>query len=536
MNRTPLLAINHLSVAFRQGTSVRRVVDDVSLTLHAGETLALVGESGSGKSVTALSVLRLLPAPPVEYPGGEIRFNGQSLLDADEAALRRIRGNDIAMIFQEPMSSFNPLHTLEKQLSEVLLLHRGMGGKAARAEALASLERVGIHHPASRLRDYPHQSSGGERQRVMIAMALLTRPKLLIADEPTTALDVTVQAQILQLLADLRRELDMALLFITHDLNSVRQMADRVAVMQNGRCVETNSCQTLFSAPAHPYTQRLLAAEPSGQPPALAQDAAPLLRVTHLGVSYGGAGRIFARRQAPKTALSGLGFTLRRGEGLGLVGESGSGKSTAALALLRLIASEGEIWFDDMPLHQFDRRQMLSLRRRIQVVFQDPYSALNLRLSMAEIVAEGLLVHQKLSAHAVEQRVVAALEAVGLDAASRHRYPGEFSGGQRQRITIARALILQPELVILDEPTPSLDRSVQAQILSLLQALQQKHRLTYVFISHDVQVIRAMCHQVVVVRQGQVVEQSSAGELFHTPQAAYTGELMTAGRQFVPER
>lgn len=533
MNRTPLLAINHLSVAFHQGSSARRVVEEVSLTLDAGETLALVGESGSGKSVTALSVLRLLPAPPVAYPGGEILFNGQNLLTADEAVLRRIRGNDIAMIFQEPMSSLNPLHTLEKQLSEVLLLHRGMRGKTARAEAQAALERVGIHHPASRLRDYPHQLSGGERQRVMIAMALLTRPKLLIADEPTTALDVTVQAQILQLLADLRRELNMALLFITHDLNIVRRLADRVAVMQHGRCVETNRCDTLFSAPAHPHTQRLLAAEPSGQPAAVAQDAAPLLRVNALGVSYGGKGALFTRRQAPKTALHNLSFSLRRGESLGLVGESGSGKSTTALALLRLIASEGEIWFDDLPVHRFNRRQMLPLRRRIQVVFQDPYSALNPRLSMAEIVAEGLLVHQQLSAQAVEQRVIAALEEVGLDANSRHRYPGEFSGGQRQRIAIARALILKPELVILDEPTSSLDRSVQAQILSLLQTLQQKHRLAYVFISHDLQVVRAMCHQVVVLRQGQRVEQGSADALFHTPRAAYTRELMAAGRQAV---
>ena len=524
----PLLTIDHLSVAFRQNGVERRVVDDLSLRIAAGETLALVGESGSGKSVTALSVLRLLPSPPVVYPQGDIHFRGQSLLNADERTLRGIRGNQIAMIFQEPMVSLNPLHTLEKQLYEVLALHRGMRREAARAEMLTCLDRVGIRNAAARLNDYPHQLSGGERQRVMIAMALLTRPALLIADEPTTALDVSVQAQILQLLAELKRELNMGLLFITHNLNIVKRLADNVAVMQNGRCVEQNRVGPIFTAPAHDYTRRLIAAEPDGEPVPLPTPAAPLLEVRGLSVAFEKRRGLFRRITGYHHALKNLSFTLHAGESLGLVGESGSGKSTSGLALLRLIASKGEIVFDGHPLHQLSRRALLPLRRRIQVVFQDPNSSLNPRLDVLSIIAEGLRVHQPtLTPAEREAQVIAAMREVGLDPETRHRYPSEFSGGQRQRIAIARALILKPELLILDEPTSSLDRTVQAQILTLLKKLQQTHKLAYLFISHDLQVVRSLCHQVVVLRQGEVIEQGDCREIFAAPREAYTRELLT---------
>ncbi|MEA9389210.1 microcin C ABC transporter ATP-binding protein YejF [Acerihabitans sp. TG2] len=526
----PLLQIQELSVAFRQGERTHQVVDRVSLSLNAGETLALVGESGSGKSVTALSVLRLLPTPPVVYLHGDILFQGQSLLHADETSLRRVRGNDIAMIFQEPMSSLNPLHNVEKQLLEVLILHRGLRGAEARAEVLASLERVGIRQAKTRLKDFPHQLSGGERQRVMIAMALLTRPKLLIADEPTTALDVTVQAQIIALLIELRAETGMALLFITHNLNIVRRLADNVAVMQEGKCVEVSPAAELFRAPQHSYTRQLLSAQPGGDPLPIDPSAPTLLQVNNLGVNFSQRGGLFGRQTTQKSAVRQVSFTLRRGESLGVVGESGSGKSTTALAILRLLKCEGEIWFDGQPLHRFTRREMLPVRRRIQVVFQDPNSALNPRLTVAQIVVEGLQVHHHYSAEEQQRRLITALEEVGLDPTSRHRYPGEFSGGQRQRIAIARALILQPDLVILDEPTSSLDRSVQAQILQLLKSLQEKHQLTYLFISHDLQVVRAMCHQVIVLREGEVVEQGQCQQVFDAPSAEYTRQLMLSAQ------
>ncbi|EQA4280454.1 microcin C ABC transporter ATP-binding protein YejF [Cronobacter dublinensis] len=524
----PLLSIDNLSIAFRQQGVERQVVDSLSLTIEAGETLALVGESGSGKSVTALSILRLLPSPPVVYPQGDIRFQGRSLLNAHERELRAVRGNQIAMIFQEPMVSLNPLHSVEKQLYEVLSLHRGMRREPARAEILTCLERVGIRNAAQRLNDFPHQLSGGERQRVMIAMALLTRPALLIADEPTTALDVTVQAQILQLLAELKRELNMGLLFITHNLNIVKRLADNVAVMQNGRRVEQNRVGPIFTTPAHDYTRRLIAAEPDGEPVPLPTPAAPLLEVRGLSVAFEKRRGVFRRITGYHHALKNLSFTLHAGESLGLVGESGSGKSTSGLALLRLIASKGEIVFDGHPLHQLNRRALLPLRRRIQVVFQDPNSSLNPRLDVLSIIAEGLRVHQPtLTPAEREAQVIEAMREVGLDPETRHRYPSEFSGGQRQRIAIARALILKPELLILDEPTSSLDRTVQAQILTLLKKLQQTHKLAYLFISHDLQVVRSLCHQVVVLRQGEVIEQGDCREIFAAPREAYTRELLT---------
>ena len=503
-----------------------RVVDNVSFTL-GNERLALVGESGSGKSVTALSILRLLPSPPAVYLAGDIRFHGESLLHASEQTLRGVRGNKIAMIFQEPMVSLNPLHTLEKQLYEVLSLHRGMRREAARAEILSCLDRVGIRQAAKRLSDYPHQLSGGERQRVMIAMALLTHPELLIADEPTTALDVSVQAQILQLLRELQRELNMGMLFITHNLSIVKKLADTVAVMQNGRCVEQNRALPLLSAPEHPYTQKLLNSEPTGSPVPLPGESSPLLEVSQLRVAFPIRKGVLKRVVDHNVVVNEVSFALRPGETLGLVGESGSGKSTTGLALLRLIRSQGSITFDGQPLQNLTRRQLLPVRHRIQVVFQDPNSSLNPRLNVLQIIEEGLRVHQPaLSAGQREEQVIAVMKEVGLDAETRHRYPAEFSGGQRQRIAIARALILKPSLIILDEPTSSLDRTVQAQILALLKSLQQKHRLAYIFISHDLHVVRALCHQVIVLRQGEVVEQGQCERVFTAPQQEYTRQLL----------
>lgn len=527
----PLLQIKNLSVAFRQGKQQREVVSNVSLDIRTGETLALVGESGSGKSVTALSVLRLLPSSVV-YPQGDILFAGQSLLNADASTLRQIRGNQISMIFQEPMVSLNPLHTIEKQLTEVLTLHRNLHGDAARTEILRCLDRVGIRQAASRLRDFPHQLSGGERQRVMIAMAVLTRPKLLIADEPTTALDVSVQAQILSLLDELKQEMGMAMLFITHNLRIVRRLADTVAVMQHGRVVEQQSRTALFSQPQHPYTRQLLQAEPQGRPQPLTGKPPVLLDVKNLDVGFPVKRGLLRRTVGIKHAVNQVSFQLRRGESLGVVGESGSGKSTTGLALLRLLKSQGEIWFDGQPLHAFSRKKMLPFRSRIQVVFQDPFSALNPRFTVGQIIAEGLLVHRNVSEQARDKAVIRAMQEVGLDPQSRHRYPTEFSGGQRQRIAIARALILQPEMLILDEPTSSLDKSVQAQILTILSELQQRHGLTYLFISHDLHVVRALCHQLTVLRNGEVVEQGECEQIFTAPQQAYTRELLAASEAF----
>lgn len=523
----PLLAIDDLSVAFTHQGDSRTVVSHLSLQVNAGETLALVGESGSGKSVTALSVLRLLPSPPASYPTGDIRYQGQSLLRADERTLRGIRGNRIAMIFQEPMVSLNPLHNLEKQLYEVLSLHRGMRREAARSEMLDCLDRVGIRQAAQRLRDYPHQLSGGERQRVMIAMALLTRPQLLIADEPTTALDVSVQAQILQLLNELKQELNMGLLFITHNLSIVRKLADNVAVMQNGRCVEQNRTASLFAGPQHPYTIRLLNSEPTGYPAPLDPSSEPLLRVNNLSVAFPVRKGILRRVVDYHRVVKAMTFTLREGETLGLVGESGSGKSTTGLALLRLIASEGDILFGGETLQGRNRKQLLPLRHRMQIVFQDPNSSLNPRLNVLQIIEEGLKVHHPtLTPLAREAEVVRVMQEVGLDPQTRWRYPAEFSGGQRQRIAIARALILKPQLIVLDEPTSSLDKTVQAQILALLTSLQQKHRLAYIFISHDLHVVRALCHQVIILRQGEVVEQGECQRVFDAPTQAYTRQLL----------
>lgn len=521
-----LLSVEDLSIAFKRDTqSQSRVVSNVSFNIDEQETLALVGESGSGKSVTALSILRLLRKEQVSYPTGDILFAGQSLLHAPDKELRKIRGNQISMIFQEPMVSLNPLHTVEKQLYEVLSLHRGMRPNAARSEILQYLDRVGIKEPKNKLSAFPHQLSGGERQRVMIAMAILTHPKLLIADEPTTALDVSVQAQIIQLLKELKNELNMSLLFISHNLGIVKKLADKVAVMQQGKIVEYNSKQRIFLRPEHEYTQTLLNSEPSGDPVVLPQTPGILLSVNHLNVDVITKKRLFSHEQ--KRIVDNVGLTIHQGETVGIVGESGSGKSTTALAILRLIKSEGEILFDSHPIQNLTGKKLLPFRSRMQVVFQDPFSSLNPRFNVEQIISEGLVTHKKLSKNEREKAVIEIMQEVGLDPDLRFRYPTEFSGGQRQRIAIARALILQPELLILDEPTSSLDHTIQKQIIELLKSLQEKYQLSYLFISHDLALIYSICHQVIVMKDAQIVEQGSREKIFYSCEHEYTKALLS---------
>ena len=521
-----LLSVEDLSIAFKRDTqSQSRVVSNVSFNIDEQETLALVGESGSGKSVTALSILRLLRKEQVSYPTGDILFAGQSLLHAPDKELRKIRGNQISMIFQEPMVSLNPLHTVEKQLYEVLSLHRGMRPNAARSEILQYLDRVGIKEPKNKLSAFPHQLSGGERQRVMIAMAILTHPKLLIADEPTTALDVSVQAQIIQLLKELKNELNMSLLFISHNLGIVKKLADKVAVMQQGKIVEYNSKQRIFLRPEHEYTQTLLNSEPSGDPVVLPQTPGILLSVNHLNVDVITKKRLFSHEQ--KRIVDNVGLTIHQGETVGIVGESGSGKSTTALAILRLIKSQGEILFDSHPIQNLTGKKLLPFRSRIQVVFQDPFSSLNPRFNVEQIISEGLVTHKKLSKNEREKAVIEIMQEVGLDPDLRFRYPTEFSGGQRQRIAIARALILQPELLILDEPTSSLDHTIQKQIIELLKSLQEKYQLSYLFISHDLALIYSICHQVIVMKDAQIVEQGSREKIFYSCEHEYTKALLS---------
>ena len=521
-----LLSVEDLSIAFKRDTqSQLRVVSNVSFNIDEQETLALVGESGSGKSVTALSILRLLRKEQVSYPTGDILFEGQSLLHAPDKELRKIRGNQISMIFQEPMVSLNPLHTVEKQLYEVLSLHRGMRPNAARSEILQYLDRVGIKEPKNKLSAFPHQLSGGERQRVMIAMAILTHPKLLIADEPTTALDVSVQAQIIQLLKELKNELNMSMLFISHNLGIVKKLADKVAVMQQGKIVEYNSKQRIFLRPEHEYTQTLLNSEPSGDPVVLPQTPGILLSVNHLNVDVITKKRLFSHEQ--KRIVDNVGLTIHQGETVGIVGESGSGKSTTALAILRLIKSQGEILFDSHPIQNLTGKKLLPFRSRMQVVFQDPFSSLNPRFNVEQIISEGLVTHKKLSKNEREKAVIEIMQEVGLDPDLRFRYPTEFSGGQRQRIAIARALILQPELLILDEPTSSLDHTIQKQIIELLKSLQEKYQLSYLFISHDLALIYSICHQVIVMKDAQIVEQGSREKIFYSCEHEYTKALLS---------
>jgi microcin C transport system ATP-binding protein len=524
-----LLMIRDLRVRFGHGGHAVDAVRGVSFDVHAGRTVALVGESGSGKSVTALSVLQLLPYPYASHPGGSIRFADKELVGAPPVVMRGIRGDDISMVFQEPMTSLNPLHTVEKQINETLFLHRGMNKGQARARTLELLDLVGIRDPESRLRSYPHELSGGQRQRVMIAMALANEPKLLIADEPTTAVDVTIQAQLLALLKDLQARLGMAILFITHDLGVVEKMADWVCVMQAGEIVEQKATDALFANPEHPYTRHLLAAEPKGTPPPVAAEADDVLAASDVKVWYPVKKGLLRRVVDHIRAVDGITLSVRSGETVGVVGESGSGKSSLGLALLRLISSRGAIRFDGADIQGWSSRKLRPLRREMQVVFQDPYGSLSPRMSIMQIIEEGLLVHGLGgSAAEREELIVGALQEVDLDPDTRHRYPHEFSGGQRQRVAIARAMVLQPKFVVLDEPTSALDVSVQAQIIELLRALQQRHDIAFLFISHDLRVVRAMSHQVIVMRDGVVVEQGTTEQIFTQPQAAYTQALLAA--------
>ena len=522
-----LLSVENLRIAFRHEQSEVEAVEGISFDIPAGKTLALVGESGSGKSVTALSILRLLP--PSATVSGRIAYKGNDLASASDQALRKVRGNDISMIFQEPMSSLNPLHTVERQIGEILAVHRGMGKGAARAKTLQLLADVGIPDPAQRLSSFPHQLSGGQRQRVMIAMALANEPDLLIADEPTTALDVTVQAQILTLLKSLQARLGMAMLFITHDLGIVRKMADETCVMTAGEIVERGPTEQIFAAPQHDYTKHLLAAEPKGAPPIANTDAQILVEANGLKVWFPIRRGLLRRTVGYVKAVDGIDISVRAGQTLGVVGESGSGKTTLGRALLRLISSEGRIAFGGADIEQKSWREMRPLRKDMQIVFQDPFGSLSPRMPVGDIVGEGLALHfPSLSAADRDRKVARALEEVGVDPERRTGYPHEFSGGQRQRIAIARAMVLEPKFVVLDEPTSALDMSVQAQVVDLLRELQRRHGLAYLFISHDLKVVRALANDVLVMREGKMVEAGPATQIFAAPQTDYTRALMGA--------
>lgn len=531
MSKSPdiLLSVRNLSVAFRQGDRTSTAVDDISFDIEKGEVVALVGESGSGKSVSANSILRLLPYPTASHPSGEIVFKGKDLLKASDNELRAVRGNDITMIFQEPMTSLNPLHSIEKQIGEILELHQGLSGQGARKRILELLNQVGIREPERRLKAYPHELSGGQRQRVMIAMALANRPELLIADEPTTALDVTVQAQILELLRELKGAHGMSMLFITHDLGIVRKFADRVCVMTKGKIVETGTVEEVFTNPRHDYTRHLLASEPRGEPP-LADPSKPVvMEGSDIRVWFPIKAGLMRKVVDHVKAVDGIDLCLRAGQTLGVVGESGSGKTTLGLALARLISSKGRISFVGRDIEAYSFAQMRPLRNQLQVVFQDPYGSLSPRMSVGDIVAEGLKVHERsLSAEERDQRVCWALEEVGLDPLTRWRFPHEFSGGQRQRIAIARAMVLKPRFVMLDEPTSALDMSVQAQVVDLLRDLQRKHDLAYLFISHDLRVVKALANELIVMRFGKVVEKGQSADIFRAPKEDYTRALLAA--------
>jgi microcin C transport system ATP-binding protein len=526
---SPLLSVRELSVAFRQGTRETLAVDRVSFDLRKGETVALVGESGSGKSVTALSVMKLLPYPSAFHPSGRIIFKGQDLLPLSEAKMRHVRGADISIIFQEPQTSLNPLHTIERQIAETLALHRGITGPAARARVIELLTEVGIPDPASRLESFPHQLSGGQRQRVMIALALANEPDLLIADEPTTALDVTVQAQILKLLKEQQTRLGMAMLFITHDLGIVRRVADHVCVMTQGKIVEQGPVEQVYTRPQHAYTRQLLAAEPKKEPAPLNPNGPIVVRTDDLKVWFPIKRGLLRGVVGHIKAVDGVSIELRKGETLGVVGESGSGKTTLGLAILRLIASVGPVVFMGSQLQGLRFKAMRPHRRDMQIVFQDPYGSLSPRMSISDIVEEGLWVHHpKMTAEEREQRVIRALTEVGLEPSSRFRYPHEFSGGQRQRIAVARAIVLEPTFVVLDEPTSALDMLIQSQIVALLRKLQRDRDLTYMFISHDLKVVAALASRIVVMRHGKVVEEGAAADVFAAPKTDYTRALFAA--------
>ncbi|MHA1548793.1 MAG: ABC transporter ATP-binding protein [Alphaproteobacteria bacterium] len=523
-----LLTVDNLGVEFHQGGRATMAVEGASFDIDRGETVALVGESGSGKSVTALSVMRLLPGS-ARHPAGTVHFKGEELLRASDRALQKVRGNEISIIFQEPMTSLNPLHTIEQQVGEILTVHRGMRAHDARGRVLELLTQVGIREPEKRLASYPHQLSGGQRQRVMIAMALANEPDLLIADEPTTALDVTVQAQILQLLRNLQAETGMAMLFITHDLGIVRRMAKRVCVMTGGRIVEQGPTEDIFEKPQHAYTKHLLAAEPKGDPPQPDDQAPVVMEADDLKVWFPIRRGLLRKTVGHIKAVDGIDLTVREGQTLGVVGESGSGKTTLGLALMRLISSEGRIVFLSDAIERHSFKEMRPLRTHMQIVFQDPYGSLSPRMSISDIVGEGLRVHRpQFSASERDRHTAQALEEVGIDPTTRNRYPHEFSGGQRQRIAVARAMVLEPRFVMLDEPTSALDMSVQAQVVDLLRELQKKHNLAYLFISHDLKVVRALANDIIVMRDGKVVEQGPAAQVFDTPATDYTKALLAA--------
>ena len=522
-----LVEVRDLSICFRSRTGESLAVDKVSFEIRKGETVALVGESGSGKSVTALSILKLLPYPTAHHPCGQVIFKGRDLMPLPEPEMRKVRGNDISIIFQEPMTSLNPLHTIEKQISEILLLHKGLTGAAARKRVIELLGHVGIPDPETRLGSYPHQLSGGQRQRVMIAMALANEPDLLVADEPTTALDVTVQAQILALLKDIQSRLGMAMLFITHDLGIVRKIADRACVMNRGQIVEHGPVEQLFKSPQHPYTKALLAAEPKRQPAPINAEGEVVVKTNDLKVWFPIKRGLLRKVVGHIKAVDGISMEVRRGETLGVVGESGSGKTTLGLAILRLISSEGPVVFLGKELQGLRFKEMRPIRRDMQIVFQDPYGSLSPRMSVADIVEEGLKVHQpSLSTQERRAAIVRALTDVGLDPATCSRYPHEFSGGQRQRIALARAVALEPSFIVLDEPTSALDMLIQAQIVDLLCAIQKRKNLTYMFISHDLKVVAALASRLMVMRHGKVVEEGPAAEIFSNPKSDYTLSLI----------
>ena len=524
-----LLSIKDLSVDFHTADGVFNAVKKVSFDIPKGQTVALVGESGSGKSVTAMSIMQLLPYPRAAHPSGSITFADQQIVNSGETFMRTLRGRRISIIFQEPMTSLNPLHTIERQIGEVLKVHQRMNDAQVRARVLELLELVGLSRLKDRLKAYPHELSGGQRQRVMIAMAQANNPDLLIADEPTTALDVTVQAQILELLQSLKDKLDMSLLLITHDLSVVEKMADHVCVMKNGEIVEQNAASALFANPQHDYTKMLLSAQPKGNAIAANQNAAVVMQATDIKVHFPRQKNFFGKTKEWVKAVDGVSVTCRAGQTVGIVGESGSGKTTLGLAMLRLTASQGEIKFHDKIISGYDRDDMRPLRAKMQIVFQDPYGALSPRMSVGLIIGEGLEVHRRnITASDREELVVQALRDVNLNPDTRHRYPHEFSGGQRQRISIARAMVLQPEMLMLDEPTSALDVSVQAQIVDLLRGLQEKYNLAYMFISHDLRVVRAMAHELLVMKDGKVVEQGPAQAVFDNPQTEYTKALLDA--------
>ncbi|MEL6417546.1 MAG: ABC transporter ATP-binding protein [Pseudomonadota bacterium] len=523
---SPLLDVQDLHVRFRQDGALVHAVKGVSFSVDRGETVALVGESGSGKSVSALSTVSLLgDSAEVE---GSVTYDGQQMIGAKESLLRHVRGNDISFIFQEPMTSLNPLHTIQKQLTESIALHQGVIGDEARNRILELLDKVGIRDAESRLNAYPHQLSGGQRQRIMIAMALANKPDILIADEPTTALDVTIQAQILELLADLQRSEGMGLLFITHDLVIVRRIADRVFVMEKGHVVETGPTAEIFANPQHDYTRKLLSAEPKGEPNPVSNEAEIVAETEHLKVWFPIQKGLLRRTVGHVKAVNDATLQVREGETVGIVGESGSGKTTLALAIMRLIASEGRIVYMGQDIRSWSTRELRKLRKDMQIVFQDPYGSLSPRMTAMQIIGEGLSIHKVDEDRDRRELVAEVMTEVGLDPAAMDRYPHEFSGGQRQRIAIARAMVLRPRLVVLDEPTSALDMTVQVQIVDLLRGLQEKYGLAYLFISHDLKVVRAMSHKVMVMKQGDVVEQGAAADLFDRPQTDYTRLLLQA--------